>query len=54
MESPSIAYTDYSEINTHYLEDLELMFRNKVYPAIATHDKSLIQGALMLIDKYIN
>lgn len=52
MESPSIAYTDYREINTHYLEYLELMFQNKVYPAIATHDKSLIQGALTLIDRY--
>jgi proline dehydrogenase len=52
MESPAIAYTGYREINTHYLEDLELMFQNKVYPAIATHDKYLIQGALALIDKY--
>jgi len=52
VESPSIAYTDYREINTHYLEDLELMFQNKVYPAIATHDKYLIQGALRLIDTY--
>jgi proline dehydrogenase len=52
VESPSIAYKDYREINAHYLEDLEFMFQNKVYPAIATHDKSLIQGALTLIDKY--
>lgn len=52
VESPSIAYKDYHEINTHYLEDLEFMFQNGVYPAIATHDKPLIQGALELIEKY--
>jgi proline dehydrogenase len=52
VESPSIAYKDPREINAHFLEDLEFMFQNKVYPAIATHDKFLIQGALTLIDTY--
>lgn len=52
VEPPSIAYKDYHEINAHYLEDLEFMFQNHVYPAIATHDKPLIKGALALIDKY--
>jgi proline dehydrogenase len=52
VESPSIAFKGYDEINAHYLEDLEFMFQNKIYPAIATHDKPLIQGALKLIDRY--
>ncbi len=52
VESPTIAYKDYHEINARYLEDLEFMFQHGVYAAIATHDKPLIEGALNLIDKY--
>jgi proline dehydrogenase len=52
VEPPAIAYKDYHEINTHYLEDLEFMFQNRIYPGIATHDKPLIQGALDLIRTY--
>ncbi len=28
------------------------MFEQKMYPAIATHDKPVVDGALALIDKY--
>jgi proline dehydrogenase len=52
VESPTIAYKKYEEINEHYLEDLEFMFQNGVYPGIATHDKNLVQGAFKLIEKY--
>lgn len=52
IESPEIAYKKYEEINSHYLEDLEFMFRNKIYAGIATHDKPLISGAYELIRKY--
>ena len=52
VESSRIAYKDYHEINRHYLEDLEFMIQNQMYPAIATHDKPLIKGALDLIAKY--
>ncbi|HCY86775.1 MAG TPA: proline dehydrogenase [Desulfobacteraceae bacterium] len=52
VESSRIAYKDYHEINRHYLEDLEFMIQKGMYPAIATHDKPLIQGALDLITKY--
>ena len=52
VESATIAYKDYHEINAHFLEDLEYMFQNGLYPAIATHDKPLIQGALELIKTY--
>ncbi len=52
VEHESIAYKKYEEINTHYLEDLEYMFQNGIYAAIATHDKVLVEGAYRLIEKY--
>ena len=52
VESPEIAYKKYEEINAHFLEDLEFMFRNGIYPGIATHDKPLVEGAYKLIEKY--
>ena len=51
-EPPEIAYKKMEEINSNYLTALELMFRNDVYAAIATHDKLLIEGAIRLIKKY--
>lgn len=52
VEPPEIAHKKYKEINEHFLEDLEFMFRNNVYSGIATHDKPLIEGAYKLIEKY--
>jgi len=52
VESAEIAYKKYQEINTHYLQDLELLLKNKVFVGIATHDKPLIDGAFELIKKY--
>ncbi len=52
VEPASISYKNYHEINEHFLDDLELMFKEKMYPGIATHDKPLIEGAYKLIDKY--
>jgi len=52
VESEAIAYKKYEEINSHFLEDLELMFKNKIYAAIATHDKPLVEGSYRLIEKY--
>ena len=52
IEPAEIAYKKYEEINRHYLEDLEFMFRNKIYVGIATHDRPLIEGAYELIKKY--
>lgn len=52
VEPAEIAYKKYEEINKHYLEDLEFMFRNRIYVGIATHDKPLIEGAYELISKY--
>jgi proline dehydrogenase len=52
VEPEAIAYKKYEEINSHFLEDLEFMFKNKIYVGIATHDKPLIEGAYRLIEKY--
>jgi len=52
IEPAAIAYKKYEEINEHYLEDLEFMFMNGIYPGIATHDKPLVEGAYKLIEKY--
>lgn len=52
VEPEKIAYKKYEEINEHYLEDLEFIFKNNVHVGIATHDKPLIDGAYKLIKKY--
>ena len=52
VEPAAIAYKKYEEINDHYLEDLEYMFQQGMYPGIATHDKPLVEGAFKLIEKY--
>lgn len=52
VEPAEIAYKKYEEINKHFLVDLEFMFKNGVYPGIATHDKPLVDGAYKLIEKY--
>lgn len=52
VEPESIAYKKYHVINTHFLDDLEYMFQNGIYAAIATHDKPLVEGAYALIEKY--
>ena len=43
VEPDEIAFKKYEEVNQHFLEDLELMFQNKIYPGIATHDKFLLK-----------
>jgi proline dehydrogenase len=52
VEPVEVAYKKYQEVNDHYLEDLEFMFKNGVYAGIATHDKPLVEGAYALIEKY--
>jgi proline dehydrogenase len=52
VEPENIAYKKYEEVNQHFLEDLELMFQNGIYPGIATHDIPLVEGAYKLIEKY--
>lgn len=52
VEPAELAYKKYQEINDHFLEDLDFMFKNGIYTAIATHDKPLVEGAYKLIEKY--
>lgn len=52
IEPETIAFKKYDEINRHFLEDLEFMLQNKIHVGIATHDKSLVEAAYQLIDKY--
>jgi proline dehydrogenase len=52
VEPEAIAFKKYQEVNDHFLEDLEFMFKNGIYPGIATHDKPLVEGAYALINKY--
>lgn len=52
VEPEAIAYKKYQEINDHYLEDLDYLFSQGMYPGIATHDRPLVEGAYKLIEKY--
>lgn len=52
VEPEALAYKKYEEVNEHFLEDLDYMLANKMYPAIATHDIPLVEGAYKLLDKY--
>ncbi len=52
VEPAEIAYKKYEEVNEHFLEDIEFCLKNGVYPAIATHDKPIVEGAYKLLEKY--
>jgi proline dehydrogenase len=52
VEPEEIAYKKYGVINEHFLEDLEVMFKNGIYVGIATHDVPLVEGAYKLIEKH--
>jgi proline dehydrogenase len=52
IEPEKIAYKKYDEVREHYLEDLEFMFKHKIYAGIATHDQFLVENACQLIEKY--
>jgi proline dehydrogenase len=51
-EPAELAFHAREEINRNFLIDLEFMFRNRIYAAIATHDKKLINGAYRLVEQY--
>ncbi len=52
IEPDNISYKKKSEINDHFIEDLEYMLANRFYAAIATHDHLLIDASYYLINKY--
>lgn len=51
-EPARIAFQGHDEINAHFLEDLEFMLQNGLYPGIATHDRALVEGSLALLERY--
>ena len=52
VEPEKIAFKDYQVVRDNFLNDLDYMFRNKMYAAIATHDKYLVENAFRMIEKY--
>lgn len=52
IEPEKIAYKKFQEVRDHFIADLAFMFQNKIYAAIATHDKFLVEQSLALIEKY--
>lgn len=52
IEPEKIVYKNYHDINAHFLDDLEYMFQEGMYPGIATHDVPVVEGAYQLIEKY--
>lgn len=52
VEPAEIAYKKYEEVNEHFIEDIDFCLKNGVYPAIATHDKPVVDGAYNLLEKY--
>ena len=52
VESEKITFKDRQQVIDHFLDDIELMLKNKMYPAIATHDNAVVEGAYRLLEKY--
>jgi proline dehydrogenase len=52
IEPKEIAFKKYEEVNEHFLEDIDLCLKNGVYPAIATHDKPVVEGAYKLLEQH--
>ncbi len=52
IEPPEIAFRDRRAVQENYLSLLDLMFSQKAYVGIATHDSVLIDGAKKLITKH--
>jgi proline dehydrogenase len=52
VEPEAIAYKKYEVINDHFLDDIDYMLQEKMYPAIATHDIPVVEGAYKLLEKY--
>lgn len=51
IEPEEIAYKGYDEVNRHFVEDIEYMLKEKMYPAIATHDVPVIEATYKLLEK---
>ncbi len=51
-EPAELAYKKKNDINQNFLKALDYMLDQNIFPAIATHDRFLIKGALDLIKKH--
>ena len=51
VEPEEIAFKNYDEVNEHFVDDIELMLKEGMYPGIATHDIPVVEGAYKLIEK---
>lgn len=51
IESPAIAFKKKSEINQNFMKVLKIMFENKAYVGIATHDEELVKDSYNLISE---
>ena len=49
VEPESVAFKGYEEVRANFLAGLKYMFENKMYAAIATHDKYLVDESLKMI-----
>lgn len=52
VEPAEISFKKKEDINAKFLENIEQMFKHKLYPGIATHDTELVEGSMRLIEKY--
>ncbi|WP_163336787.1 proline dehydrogenase family protein [Desulfopila sp. IMCC35008] len=52
IEPEAIAYKGYDEVNRHFIDDIEYMLKEKMYPAIATHDVPVVEASYKLLEKY--
>ncbi len=50
-EPAIVAYKHKEEIRQNFLKAVEFMLGNNIYPAIATHDKTLLKGAYRIIEE---
>ncbi len=52
IESRKVAWKGYETVRANYVQALDKLIRQGVYPAIATHDEYLVCAALGLIEKH--
>jgi proline dehydrogenase len=52
VEPEKIAFKKREEINENFLKLLRLMFENKAYVGIATHDDAVVDGAYKILDEF--
>lgn len=49
IESPEVSYKKYEEINEHYLENLQLLLKDNIFTAVASHDDFIINRSKRIL-----